>query len=375
MQFNLNTGTRGVFDKRMDLGSLPAEHTDRGSRFVGIFVLIFALIWGGGPTVGLLFMVAEGEFDPMMLFMLIFTVIGAGLFVLGLYLMTHVKTIRIDGKTVQMDSRWLFGHKVWEEPLANYPGVLQRSEYHSGSKNSSGYTLYLVELYHEDKKRRLRLYESRSEAGVRGIGEEYCRQLSKPALEQDGGQMRSRSVEDLDKSVRELAREGKVKIEFDPSVPPPQGLRLSVHGDALRIVVLKGKFSPLGALLFLSIPMIFIYMGFFIDDAPVFFGVVGLVILLFFLGTLVWSLMARMVLEVRGSGVRLFWMTPWGDTPGVNMASETIESVRIGKPPVGNTTKDAVLIAADERTLPVGQGLPVPALEWLRNCILAVVTR
>ncbi len=376
MAITLNAeALRRSLDKRMDLSSLPAEHTDRGSRFGGVFVLIFSMIWGGGPTVGILHFLAEGEFDPLMLFMLIFTVVGAGLFVFGLYLITYVKTTRIDGKTVQVESKWRFGHKIWEEPLANYPGVIQRSEYHSGSKHSSGYTVYLVELHHEDKKRRLRLYESRSEAGIRGIWEDYCRQLSKPALENDGGQMRVRSVEDLDKSVKELAKEGKVQVNFDASVPPPKGLRLSVEGETLRIVLLKGRFSPLGAILLLAIPMVFVYIGFGGEDGPVFFGVVGLIFMLFGLGALAWSLVAKAVLEVRGSGIKLLWKTPWGDTPGVGMEAEKIESVSIGKPAGANTHKYAVLIAADDRTLPVGQGLPAPALEWLKNCILAVITR
>ncbi len=375
MQINLNAGTRGACEKRMDVSSLPAEHTERGSRFAGFFVLVFSLFWGGGPTVGFLYMVAEGDFEPMMLFMLIFTVIGAGLFVLGLYLLTQVTTTRIDGRTVFRDAKWMFGHKVWEEPMANYPGVVQRSEYHSGGKNSPSYTLYLVELHHDDKRRRLRLYESRSDAGIRGIWEDYCRQLGKPALEADGASWRERPVEDLDKSVRELAREGKVKVAFDPTLPPPAGLKLSVDGDALRIVISKGKSSPLGLILFMAIPAVFIYIGFAVDGAPMLFGIVGLVFLMIMLAVLAWSLVAKAVLEVRGSGVRFLWTTPWGDTPGVSMDAEKVESVTVGKPAVGNSRGNAVIIAGDLGTIPVGQGLDAAALEWLKNCVLAVLTR
>jgi hypothetical protein len=90
---------------------------------------------------------------------------------------------------------------------------------------------------------------------------------------------------------------------------------------------------------------------------------------------LVWSRVASAVLEVGGAGVRLLWQTPWGDTPGVMMEADGIESVRIGKPPTGNTRGEAVLVEADHRTIPVAQGHRRDELEWLRNCILAVLAR
>jgi hypothetical protein len=59
----------------------------------------------------------------------------------------------------------------------------------------------------------------------------------------------------------------------------------------------------------------------------------------------------------------------------MSMASDAIESVRIGAPAAGNTRTEAVLIHGDAATIPAGQGLDRAALEWLRNCILAVVTK
>jgi len=374
MKINLGSGTRGTFEKRMDLSSLPVEHTERLPRFAGVFLLLFSLVWGGGPTIGLVFAIMSGQFQPGMLLMLLFTVIGIGLFVLGIWMLTGVNTTRMDTRTVSRESKWLFGYKIWSEPFANYPGIIQRSEYHSGGKNSPSYTLYIVELYHDDKKRRVRLYESRSPVGVREIWEDCCRALNKVALEDDAGTMRARSVEDLDKSVRALAKEGKVEIVFDPSVPPPKGLHLSVQGDSLRIVMDKAKSSMAGMLLVLVIPMVFTYIGFFVKGVPFVFAVVGLIFLALLLAALVWAKIATAALDVGRDGVKLYWLTPWGPTRGVAMASDEIESVRIGKPPTGNASREVVLIVGDAATIPAGQGLDRAALEWLRNCILAVIT-
>ena len=375
MQVNLNSGTRGALGKRMDLSTMPAVHTERAPRSSGVFLLIFSLVWGGVPTAVLVGALVNGHFQPAMLLILLFTVIGSGLFILGLRTLTNVTTIRFDEHDVSCESKWIFGYKSWRESLANYPGVVQRSEYHSGGKNRPSYTLYIVELHHDDKHRRVRLYESRSNDGIRPIWEDYCRQLGKPALEDDGGTLRARPVEDLDKSVRELAKEGKVDFTFDPSVPPPQGLTLSVQGDVLQVAMRKAKTSLPGMLLFLAIPSVFIYIGFFIKNVPVLFGVIGLIFLAVFLAAAVWAQVATAVLDISRGGVKLYWVTPWGNTPGMAMASDAIESVRIGAPAAGNTRTEVVLIHGDAATIPAGQGLDRAALEWLRNCILAVVTK
>ncbi len=374
MKIDLSGIVPSVVNRKIDLASLPAVYQSRGSRGMGFFLVIFALIWGGIPGLIFIGMISSGEYDPAMLFILLFPVIGIGILLFGLYNLTFRETIRIDATNVTRESQSIFGYKYWTEPLQRYPGVLQRTERRSGGKNSSSYTLHIVELHHEEKKKRIILYESRSPNGFRKIWEDYCRQLNKPALEGGKGNMVSRAVEDLDKSVRDLAREGKLEVDFDPRKPPPAGFDLRVDGDQLRVTLPRTKSSIIGTLFFMAFAGVFVFIGFGIDDAPVAFGIIGLLFLLLILGGLAWSRVTRQVLLIGRDRVRIFYETPWGDTTGKVVDARQIETVRIGHERSSNE-REGVLLITDKATRKIGEGLPQEAQNWLKNCILAVITK
>lgn len=92
------------------------------------------------------------------------------------------------------------------EEIDRYAGIAYCEEFHAGSKNSSPYTFYIVELYHTDTKKTVIAYPSNSVHGVRAIWEDSCRQLNLPAIEKVGRTLIKRYVEDLDKSVRDLVK-------------------------------------------------------------------------------------------------------------------------------------------------------------------------
>ena len=374
MRIDLSGFTASAVSLKMDVSALPAVHQGSGSRGMGVFLVIFALIWGGVPGLILINMISSGEYDPAMLFIMLFPVIGIGILFYGVYNLTFRETIRIDATNVTRESQSIFGYKYWTEPLQRYPGILQRTERRSGGKNSSSYTLHIVELYHEDKKKRIKLYESRSPNGFRQIWEDYSRQLNKPALEGGKGNMVARAVEDLDKSVRDLAREGKLEVDFDPRKPPPAGFDLRVEGDLLRVTLPKTKSSIIGSLFIMAFAGVFIFIGFGIDDAPVMFGIIGLLFLLLVLGGLAWSGITRQVLHIGRDRVRIFHETPWGDTSGKVLDTSQIETVRIGHERSSNE-REGVLLVTDEATKKIGEGLTTEAQNWLKNCILAVITK
>lgn len=360
--------------RQIDLSSLPAVHHNSGSRFGGIFLILFSLFWGGIPGIIFISMVTSGEYESSMFFLLLFPVIGIGVFLGGLYTFTFRETLRIDATSVSREAKSIFGYKYWTEPLERYPGVLQRTEHRSGGKNSSSYTLHIVELYHEEKKKRIKLYESRSPNGFRKIWEDYSRQLNKPALEGSKGNMVSRAVEDLDKSVRDLAREGKLEVDFDPRKPPPDGFDLRVDGDKLRVSLPRTKSSIIGTLFFMAFAGVFLFIGFGIDDAPIAFGIIGLVFVLLIVAGLAWSRFTRQVLLIGKDRVRIFYETPWGDTTGKMMDASQIETVRIGYERNRNE-REGVLLITDNATKKIGEGLPSEAQNWLKNCILAVIAK
>jgi len=88
----INGSGKGM-NTNVDTAHLPFEwESSKGSKAAGVFLVIFALFWGGMPTAILVGSIASGKFEPEILFTLIFTVIGIGIFIGGLALFRYKKT-------------------------------------------------------------------------------------------------------------------------------------------------------------------------------------------------------------------------------------------------------------------------------------------
>lgn len=359
--------------KEIDLSRLPVTQVDKGSRGGGIFLMLFACLWSGIPTLILIKAISSGAMEPGLWALLLFSIIGTGLFLGGLYMLTCQTTTVLSREHASVTQKSIFGTKQWTARLSDFTGIRSRSEYHPGTRHSPAYTLYIVELLHPAPKQTVRLYEARTESGVRGIWENACRVLALPAVEGEGATLVTRAVEDLDKSVRELAREGKLHVNFDPTKPPPAGLTLRVDATFLELSI-KARKGPTiaGGLFGILFSGIFVYVGFFIKGGPFFFGIVGSVIMLIVILMVVWSLITTEQIRVAKEEIHSLRKTPWGLTTGIRINTTGVETVRIGKK--GGQGATGILIETDGGTQIVGAGLPSPSLEWLRNCILKVIT-
>lgn len=375
MRLNLNASNlKGGPITKLDLDNLPLDYEDKGSRSTGIFLTLFSLAWGGIPTVALIFIIASGQFEPGALAILLFTVIGAGLFFLGLKMLFKRKKLHIDHEGVRVDEKGLFSASSWSEPFSSYTGVSSREEYHSGGKNSPSYTLYIVELAHEDKEKVITLYSSKSQEGHRKIWEDYCRKLNLPAVEKDGDGYLKRDVEDLDKTVAELVQEGKIDVDFDPSQNIPQELSVRPEGDELAIIMNRKKSvvgGIIGLLFGLGFPGVFIWVGFFTKNGPIMFGLVGVFILLAIIAGVTFGMLTKPCVRVSKERVTLCWVGRWGEMFPRSINSAEVESVKVYKK--DGTAHDAVWLVSDANALSIGQGLQREALEWLKSCILKVI--
>ncbi len=371
MKIGMNAPRRKGY--RIDTSSLPVVKIDRMPRVFGVFLMLFGSLWGGIPVLMFVRSILTGGFEPEMFFWLIFIAVGVALMCTGLWLLTYRKKIAISHENVDVDIKSVFGHKLWDEPLRQYKGVLARSEYHSGGKNSPSYTLFIIELLHEDKKKNIRLYDSTSDDGFRAVWKDFCRDLNMPALEKEGEDVYVREVEDLDKSARELAREGKLEVDFDPDKAPPKGFQIDVLPEGLQVKLPGNKAALFGVILALAFAGVFIYLGFLVEDAPLVFGFVGLAFAVIMIAVALWIIISNYVLLIGPEKIHIYHQTPWGDTKGKVFKADDIESVRIGKMEE-RQRKDAVLITTADTTETIGSGLPAAKLEWLKNCILAVIT-
>ncbi len=169
----------------VDTSLQPIEiDSGKGTKGLGVLLIIFSLIFGGIPTFILVSSIFNGTFKPEMLPILLFTFIGTGMFFGGLASLFYKKRVAINDNRVKISIKSIFGDKEFNEHLNNYKGIRNYSEYHSGGKNSPSYTLYINQLLHmSDKKLNIKLDVQRnSENGMRVLWETHCRNLNLPGL-------------------------------------------------------------------------------------------------------------------------------------------------------------------------------------------------
>jgi hypothetical protein len=70
---------------RIDLSSPPVEAHQTGSKVGALFMILFSLIWGGFPTVGLFSMLGSGGAGPELFIFLTFPIIGGGILRFGIH--------------------------------------------------------------------------------------------------------------------------------------------------------------------------------------------------------------------------------------------------------------------------------------------------
>ncbi|MCH8558893.1 MAG: hypothetical protein LAT84_13795 [Balneolia bacterium] len=360
--------------RNIDVSSLPAEHVVKGQRFGGWFMMIFALVWGGVPTFIFLLELSSGDMEPMMYLLLLFGLIGIGLFLGGLNTAITNEVIKIDNNTVSFNKKTLFNHTVWTEPKSRYKGVRAWTEHRSGGKNQSSYTMYFVELYHDDKKKRVLLFESRAPKDFRATFEKFSRDLNLPALEGHGDELIARDASDLDKSVRELAAEGKIDVDFDPSRRPPEGVEASMQDGKLRIKLPPAPIDPVASGVGLFFVIILTGAGLFADEAPRFLVVVAAGIFMFLLSMIIYNYKAPKIVAIGRDRVLYYREAPWGDTAGDYIKTDEIESVYVGKEHE-NQGRKGVMLVSDKKRIKLGEGLPDETLNWLRSCVLGIITR
>lgn len=356
----------------LDVSRLPAERSLGGSKVLGVFLTLFSLLWGGIPTIMLVIVVADKGLTPAVAPLLLFTVIGTGLFLGGLNQFWTKGYVRITSAEVVYSKSSLFGRKDWTEPLARYTGVGYRTEYHSGGKNSPSYTLHIVELQHPEKAKCVITWQAKSPDGARAIQEEHCRALKLPALEADGAGWAKRETADLDKSVRELVQERKLTVKFDPRQPPPSGIQLRIDGPMLHLTLSFPRAPLVVALPFMIVGIVFLLIGILAKGLPLFFILIGLLCAgapaaLFF-----FAQRMRQRIALSKEEVRISWDTPFGERGLATLPADEIEQVELRAQ--AGSRQTALTLATDTRQVVVGAGLQPEALEWLRQCILAVLT-
>ncbi len=370
----MNTQSQAQFYNSVDLSCFPVEFNSRNSAgWLGPFIMIFALFWGGMPTSVLVTSMIQGKFEPGMLLLLFFTFIGIGVFVLGIVLTFSKTRYAITTDSVSCAVQKLGKNQHWTEPLFNYQGVAMRSEHHSSSgRRGSSYTLYIVELRHSSDEKTVLLYQSKSDANIRQIWENSAKVLKIPALEFVNGKIRKREVEDLDKSVRELMQENKVKWEDVVLDAPPEGVKVE-YNQGFYVLTIAHCNAPWSVMKVLGMIVLGI-MGFFMMVGSY---VLAILALLGVLCLVFWLYGVKTELRINSQRLERFFVYPWGKQRAVVLETREIEGVQF-KSSADNEgrSRDKLVIATDRKgSINISTGwITYETLEWLRSAMLKILS-
>ena len=352
-----------------EMEQLPAMNVRTGSK-VGVIFLLLVLMFTSMFTFFFVRILAGAllgsEYQPVLLGLLTATLIGIMPFRLALKEFLTREETTISQRNVAVRSRGMLGWMSWLEPLDRYEGVLLQKK---SSRTRNSPTRYIVELHHSETKKIVLLYASMSDSGLRAKAEYYCKRLNMPLLESDDDSLVRRNVDDLDKSVRELAAEGKLTSEFDPSEPPPAGLSTHIDGDTFVVIVERNFRSVKIRFIGLLFGGVCLASAFFVEEGSFGLGFFGLLI------TVVFAFSGHFKPEIRINKdvVHLRYLGPWGPTSGQQIRVADVESVTIASHD-GQKGFEGLVLTSNTGELRIGDGLSKDVLEWVKKCILAIIT-
>jgi hypothetical protein len=356
---------------------------------------------------------------------LVIVVAGLVMFARGIIGFTDSRTARFEDGQVTVTGKSLLGSENWSEPLNSYDGVRwreivvhRRAGSSDNSTSNTGPRIYQVlDLQHPDPARCVPLHVEWMKSGARQKmqqlaklvkapvedgtrpdlkdfealddipakdetsekWEHLAKLLSVPAIDTRGGRQQVRAAADVDKSIRELADEGKIQAEWDDR-PPPVGLEVVHEGDTddpdsqAILVIIRAKKHPVwlyGALLAFSAILVVL-------------GVTDLALLpLIFGGGLGagvvwhWKSEERNPRTIRITRTQLLIDTP---DPGNAARHDVIDHRAIESVEVSGRHDRAVfgsqlIIATDREEYKAGAGLSKDGLAWLRDIIMAAVAK
>jgi hypothetical protein len=162
--------TAPALEWRIDPRDWPTTAERHDGRPIGGLILAIGVAWlalalrdlvaGGSQVVGL---GASGGYLALG--------IGTALALWGCRILVRRQTIRIDDSGVNVQVRHMLGMTSWSEPLANYRGVVWRTE------RVRRRDLQLIELSHEEPSKTLTLFSSTGDRGAEGIWQAWAQRL------------------------------------------------------------------------------------------------------------------------------------------------------------------------------------------------------
>ncbi len=354
----------------VDLKTLPRTVDLSGSRAAAVILLVFSGIW---TMIAMSIFASFGDAPVFVsLFAATFPFVGLALLAVSIHLLLRRRVVTFARSGVSVKERKLLTESEWQAPYSEFEGVLLR-EYTRRGKHSST-TYQIIELKHPDPSKTLPLHIQSGTEPPRTAWEGYVDKLGLPALRQTADDIVERDASDLDHTLKMLADEGKIEVDYDPSEPVPGGLLVEAvkarGGDELRVTMLANRIPLWVRAPFYGFPALFVLVGFIRPEAwPM--SVVGAV---FVCGAhLIFQRSARSprtivltrdALTVADSSILL-------EAQDKTFRLNDIEDLMIKNSRTGFGLE--LRISSDRHEAAAGHGLSRDALDWLKRYITAAI--
>lgn len=310
-----------------------------------------------------------------------FAFIALGIWIIVSLFFSYIryKKIFINNDSVEVVHRPVWGKKkAYKDKLKNYEGVRFRIEFFQyGFLNKNK---YIVELYHKSKNKTVPLYISTSDKKVRKMWEYYAKKLNLPALIMTDEGMVTRNVQDLDKSLRELAKEGVIENHYDDKAPLPPSLALVRKRDKIVIKSRNFVWDAYNFLAWLGVITLggFVVCSWLSNEFGYNLSHNMVVIALYCIAVLVllassWLLCRKDKIVIKPHKVIIVHKFMLFSHKNNEINKDDIESVDVSFDP--STERYFVSISSDEKTMVFGKKLPLGDLKWVKSYLIDNIIR
>lgn len=363
---------------RFDLKKMPASVADRSSMtwaVLGCFLSLALLMLGIFELWSFLSAEKNSEqsFLIVELFALVIILIALGLFIYSIFSFVRYKKFTFDGKDFQIIYRPAVGVKHrFTEPLSNYLGVRLRVLFvQSGLFNKNR---YIIDLYHQDQSKIVPLYISTSNKNIRRIWEDYAKLFNMPALSVGDRGLVQRECADLDMSLRDLGRAGKLPFIASGKLPAPESLEITEERTATVVEPLGIYWDTFSTLcLLIAVAAVFlltaggVYLTIIGSTFPVKYWIIGgcfLLAIVYFATRLFNSY--SLVIGQNDIVVKKSFMGSVLGTKKIDI--NIIENIELNyNPTIG---RYSLTIISDDKIVDFPSRLPVADLMWLRDFVI-----
>lgn len=331
------------------------------------------------------FMLPNGEtaaYEPFMnptFFDIVIIFIGIGIVMSLLFSYIRYKKILFDGKNVTIIHRPAFGSKkMVKESIKNYEGVRFRIEFFQFgflTKNK-----YIIELYHKNPEKMAPLYISTKDKEIRKIWEYYARSLNLPTLVVTDEGMVSRNVEDLDKSLRDMAKEKRLENNFDDKEALPPSIAVvrkrdktvikarKIFWDAYNIIAWMCLILFGGILIFFSMNFSKVATSFSNSFLIAFYTLSILII-----GISIFALFRKDKIVLKKDKIVLVHKFMLFSRKNDEIQKNDIEDVEVAMNPASG--RYFLSIVSDDKTVIFGKKLPIEELRWVKKFLINEIVK